>query len=1332
VRQQGIHTHGRRGGLSVVLPACLCLLLLSPLAFAADGDGDGVPDASDNCPLTPNPDQLDSDGDGQGNRCDTDDDNDTIPDGNDNCSAVANPGQLDTNGDGQGDACDDDDDGDGVPDIDDNCPLTDDPNQADIDQDGAGDACDPDLDGDGFLNPEDAFPSDSAESSDYDTDGTGNHADPDDDNDGLADDVDNCPFQANATQIDSDGDGRGDACDVQVLLVDDDNDAPDVLAYYTAALDAIGVAYNVYHTSGSNLEPDAAYLNRYNKIIWFSGDAAAQNAGPGSAGESALGEFLDTGGCLFMSSRDYVYAGSAGFLDQYLGVGAVDGPVVPATLAGSVPGPAAGYGPYNLSFPPQFSSPYATGISPNALSIAVLEADGQTVALLKLVNNIATTYWGLPFEAVADPLDRQELMAGILGLFAGSSCEDTDGDGVRAIADNCLSTPNPSQADSDGDGAGDACDTDDDNDGIADLSDNCPFTAGADQGDNDADGDGDICDPDDDNDGVSDAVDAFPFDPAETVDTDKDGIGNNADPDDDNDCVDDAADAPYSLDTDNDGTGNELDADDDNDLIPDMADNCPLLASLDQTDTDGDGLGDPCDTDDDNDSVADLSARYCGTAPGTIDNCPLHRNIYQLDSDGDGSGDACDADDDADGINDNAPDNCPLVSNPGQEDADSDGIGDACEATVLLVDDDNNAPDVRPYYTAALDETPWSSYDVWDTAGGTSEPDPEFLNRYKYVIWFTGDDASATAGPSIAAEDALVPFLEGGGCSILSSRQYVQNGDTAFLGKYFGIGSSVPQSPLTPYIQSSIGTYFELATPPGFTDPSVTSVYPNSTAGATLASVYQPYETGNPVGLIRESGVFNTHYWGFPFAAVTITGTDPYAGRPSEMLTGAFLFCDNGNFEDTDGDGQSNGQDNCPYTLNASQEDADGDGYGDACDEDSDNDMILNATDNCVLYYNPAQADDDADGVGNACDDDVDADTDGIGDYRDNCVFIANPSQFDLDADGDGNPCDEDADGDLIDNEWEISHGLDPYYPADAAQDTNGDGYTNLVLYLTETTGDKYRFRRRLPTLKNPWYFGNSQGMATDSQGNVYIADMLGHQVKKFRSDGEQILTWGGLGTQAGQFNSPADIDIDEDGYLYVTDTGNNRVQKFTANGEFVLQWSGWIDPVTQLPDALNAPTAIAATGGLITVAERDSARVLVFSPDGDYILSNADFGVSFTTPADIAAEQRRPVRVSVFQVAGDGPGVADDCVAVLDYRQAFLAAERDLVLFGEAADDRFVVEPFVRQRHARTPGVRAEADLVRGSRQVVEGEGHGRSFRFPCRFPPRSGGRSDSRHFVH
>jgi len=72
---------------------------------------------------------------------------------------------------------------------------------------------------------------------------------------------------------------------------------------------------------------------------------------------------------------------------------------------------------------------------------------------------------------------------------------DRDEDTVLDGLDNCPAQDNPDQADSDGNGVGDACQpvVDSDNDGVPDGLDNCPLTPNADQVDADGDGRGDAC-----------------------------------------------------------------------------------------------------------------------------------------------------------------------------------------------------------------------------------------------------------------------------------------------------------------------------------------------------------------------------------------------------------------------------------------------------------------------------------------------------------------------------------------------------------------------------------------------------------------------------------------------------------------------------------------------------------------------------------------------------------------------------------------------------------------------------------------------------------------------
>jgi hypothetical protein len=122
--------------------------------------------------------------------------------------------------------------------------------------------------------------------------------------------------------------------------------------------------------------------------------------------------------------------------------------------------------------------------------------------------------------------------------------DDFDRDALPNNVDNCFGVANPSQADSDKDGIGDACDhcptlpncgnntitADVDHDGVIDFCDNCPTVRNPRQEDCDQDGTGDACDPDDpdvDFDGISAPCDncAAVFNPGQE-DIDRDGVGD--------------------------------------------------------------------------------------------------------------------------------------------------------------------------------------------------------------------------------------------------------------------------------------------------------------------------------------------------------------------------------------------------------------------------------------------------------------------------------------------------------------------------------------------------------------------------------------------------------------------------------------------------------------------------------------------------------------------------------------------------------------------------------------------------------------------------------------
>ena len=75
--------------------------------------------------------------------------------------------------------------------------------------------------------------------------------------------------------------------------------------------------------------------------------------------------------------------------------------------------------------------------------------------------------------------------------------------------------------------------------------------------------------------------------------------------------------------------------------------------------------------------------------------------------------------------------------------------------------------------------------------------------------------------------------------------------------------------------------------------------------------------------------------------------------------------------------------------------------------------------------------------------------------------------------------------------------------------------------------------------------------------GEFYVSDGYGNSsVHKYSPDGKLLFSWGGPGTEAGEFNIVHNIATDKDGYVYVADRENHRVQVFDSKGKFETMWA--------------------------------------------------------------------------------------------------------------------------------------------------------------------------------
>ena len=128
--------------------------------------------------------------------------------------------------------------------------------------------------------------------------------------------------------------------------------------------------------------------------------------------------------------------------------------------------------------------------------------------------------------------------------------------------------------------------------------------------------------------------------------------------------------------------------------------------------------------------------------------------------------------------------------------------------------------------------------------------------------------------------------------------------------------------------------------------------------------------------------------------------------------------------------------------------------------------------------------------------------------------------------------------------------------------------------------------------LQNPW------GVAVNEQDEIVVSDAGNDKIHLFKSDGTHIKSFGGYGTQPGEFNRPAGIAFHGNNII-VAEQDNCRVQQISKQGQYLSHFG----EKGRLDRQLNHPCGLSIdSDGNILVANCDNELIKIFSAGGQFL----------------------------------------------------------------------------------------------------------------------------------